>query len=304
MWGTIVNSAAILGGALLGTLVKKGFSRKVRLTDKFNNILMQGIGLSVVIIGISNALKTQNMLLVIISLVIGGIIGQAVGVEKKLNSLGDYAQKKLGNGQNSIISEGFVTASLIYCVGAMAIVGSLDSGIEKRLYNPVCKIHAGWNYFYCFGIHFRYRRCFFRNCCICISGCYYFSLGSIIPLFIRCGCFGDDSCWRNTDIGDWAFHAGDQKIQYRQPAACYSDSTNLFFIGRNDWAAYANTVLTLFFPLVKLSFIFQAFYVAGQDNRMYFFKFKTANYPGRFKLPPDYQERECLQFKNWFQKKD
>ncbi|HHU48532.1 MAG: DUF554 domain-containing protein [Caldicoprobacterales bacterium] len=131
MWGTIVNSAAILGGALLGTLVKKGFSRKVRLTDKFNNILMQGIGLSVVIIGISNALKTQNMLLVIISLVIGGIIGQAVGVEKKLNSLGDYAQKKLGNGQNSIISEGFVTASLIYCVGAMAIVGSLDAGLKN-----------------------------------------------------------------------------------------------------------------------------------------------------------------------------
>jgi uncharacterized membrane protein YqgA involved in biofilm formation len=131
LWGTIVNSAAILGGALLGTLVKKGFSRKVRLTDKFNNILMQGIGLSVVIIGISNALKTQNMLLVIISLVIGGIIGQAVGVEKKLNSLGDYAQKKLGNGQNSIISEGFVTASLIYCVGAMAIVGSLDAGLKN-----------------------------------------------------------------------------------------------------------------------------------------------------------------------------
>ena len=111
--------------------IGKGFSRKVRLTDKFNNILMQGIGLSVVIIGISNALKTQNMLLVIISLVIGGIIGQAVGVEKKLNSLGDYAQKKLGNGQNSIISEGFVTASLIYCVGAMAIVGSLDAGLKN-----------------------------------------------------------------------------------------------------------------------------------------------------------------------------
>ena len=101
MWGTIVNSAAILGGALLGTLVKKGFSRKVRLTDKFNNILMQGIGLSVVIIGISNALKTQNMLLVIISLVIGGIIGQAVGVEKKLNSLGDYAQKNWATGKTA-----------------------------------------------------------------------------------------------------------------------------------------------------------------------------------------------------------
>ena len=108
MWGTIVNSAAILGGALLGTLVKKGFSRKVRLTDKFNNILMQGIGLSVVIIGISNV-QTQTMLLVIISLVIGGIIGRAVGVEK-LNSLGDYAQKNWATGKAASY-QGFVTAS-------------------------------------------------------------------------------------------------------------------------------------------------------------------------------------------------
>jgi uncharacterized membrane protein YqgA involved in biofilm formation len=131
LWGTVVNSLAILAGALLGTFIKSGFSRKIKLTDSINNILMQGIGLAVVMIGISNALKTQNMLLVIVSLVIGGLVGQTARIEKKLDTLGDYVQKKLGGEKNSTISQGFVTASLIFCVGAMAIVGSLDAGLKS-----------------------------------------------------------------------------------------------------------------------------------------------------------------------------
>mgnify|MGYP000897092261 CR=1 FL=1 len=130
MWGTIVNSAAILAGSLLGMLINKGIVGRIRITDSLKNILMQGIGLSVVIIGITNALKTHNMLLVILSLVIGGIVGQAVGIENKLDALGDYAQRKLGGGKNNIVSQGFVTASLIFCVGAMAVVGSLDAGLK------------------------------------------------------------------------------------------------------------------------------------------------------------------------------
>jgi len=130
LWGTIVNSAAILAGSLLGMLINKGIVGRIRITDSLKNILMQGIGLSVVIIGITNALKTHNMLLVILSLVIGGIVGQAVGIENKLDALGDYAQRKLGGGKNNIVSQGFVTASLIFCVGAMAVVGSLDAGLK------------------------------------------------------------------------------------------------------------------------------------------------------------------------------
>ena len=91
---------------------------------------MQGIGLSVVIIGVKGALETRNMLLVIMSLVIGGIIGQAAGIEKKLDAIGNYAQRKVGGAENSTISQGFVSASLIFCVGAMAIVGSLDAGLK------------------------------------------------------------------------------------------------------------------------------------------------------------------------------
>jgi len=111
-------------------LINKGIVGRIRITDSLKNILMQGIGLSVVIIGITNALKTHNMLLVILSLVIGGIVGQAVGIENKLDALGDYAQRKLGGGKNNIVSQGFVTASLIFCVGAMAVVGSLDAGLK------------------------------------------------------------------------------------------------------------------------------------------------------------------------------
>ena len=101
------------------------------MSDSTNNILMQAIGLAVVMIGVSSALETQNMLLTIISLVIGGIVGQTVGIENKLDSLGNYVQKKLGDGENSTVSQGFVTASLIFCVGAMAIVGSLDAGLKN-----------------------------------------------------------------------------------------------------------------------------------------------------------------------------
>lgn len=131
MWGTIVNAAAIVVGAFVGTMIKRGgLFMKNGLPEVYSSIIMQGIGLSVVIIGIRSSFKTGNMLLVIMSLVIGGILGQAIGIEKKLDSLGALAQKRFGNGEDSTFSQGFVNASLIFCVGAMAIVGALDAGLK------------------------------------------------------------------------------------------------------------------------------------------------------------------------------
>jgi uncharacterized membrane protein YqgA involved in biofilm formation len=75
------------------------------------------------------AIKTSDMLLVICSVVIGGIIGELINIDKGLKKLGDYIETKL-NGRGGKISEGFVTASLVYCVGAMAIMGSLESGLK------------------------------------------------------------------------------------------------------------------------------------------------------------------------------
>ncbi|MBP2071841.1 DUF554 domain-containing protein [Thermoanaerobacterium butyriciformans] len=124
MIGTLVNAASIVAGSIAGTLFKIGIPDRVKTT------VMHAISLSVLIIGFDSALKYKNLLLVIISLAIGGIVGELLDIEKKLNQFGDFLEKKLSrNGENKI-SEGFVTASLIYCIGAMAIVGALKDGLQ------------------------------------------------------------------------------------------------------------------------------------------------------------------------------
>lgn len=122
MLGTVVNAIAIIIGGLIGTFIRNG------LKENYKKTLMNGVGLTVIIIGIMGAIKSENMILIIISIVLGSIIGEAIGIEKKLDSMGNSLEEKLGQG-NSNFSKGFVTASLVYCVGAMAIVGSLESGL-------------------------------------------------------------------------------------------------------------------------------------------------------------------------------
>lgn len=122
MLGTIVNVVAIVVGALLGIAIKKG------IKDDYKSTIMDGIGLAVLIIGIMGGIKSQNIILVIGSIVVGSILGEITGIENKLDNLGNSLQKRFG-GKDSNFSKGFVTASLVYCVGAMAIVGSLESGI-------------------------------------------------------------------------------------------------------------------------------------------------------------------------------
>lgn len=122
MLGTIVNSVVIILGSIFGIIIKQG------IKDHYKKTIMDGVGLSVTIIGIIGAIKTENTILVIISVVLGSLIGEIIGVEKKLNSLGDKMEKRFGKGDSNF-SKGFVTASLVYCVGAMAIVGSLESGL-------------------------------------------------------------------------------------------------------------------------------------------------------------------------------
>ncbi len=89
---------------------------------------MHGIGLAVVLIGIKTALNTDAILIVIISFVIGSIIGELIRIEDRLDQFGDWIGKKFSKNSTGI-SKGFVTASLLYCVGAMAIIGSMESGL-------------------------------------------------------------------------------------------------------------------------------------------------------------------------------
>lgn len=125
MLGTIVNALAIILGALGGVCLKNG------IKEQYKKTIMDGIGLSVLIIGIMGGVKSNNIILVICSIVIGTMIGEFVGIEDKLDRLGKFLQSKLG-GKDSNFSNAFVTASLIYCVGAMAIVGSLEAGIQHN----------------------------------------------------------------------------------------------------------------------------------------------------------------------------
>ncbi len=124
MIGTLVNVGAILLGTCLGVLLKSGIPPKVQ------KVIMQGIGLCVVVIGIISAIETNLPLLFIFSLVIGGAAGNLIGIEDKLDALGNRVQSRFSKSDDSTFAEGFVTATLIFCVGAMAVLGSIESGLN------------------------------------------------------------------------------------------------------------------------------------------------------------------------------
>jgi uncharacterized membrane protein YqgA involved in biofilm formation len=125
MKGTVVNVAAILLGCSIGFILKSKFPEKI------GKIVMQGLGLASLLIGMQMALKTDNILLLIFSLVIGGIIGEMMGIEEGLERFGEKVKLKIKNNTDSEkFVEGFVTASLLYCVGSMAIMGALKEGLS------------------------------------------------------------------------------------------------------------------------------------------------------------------------------
>lgn len=134
MLGTIVNTLAVIVGAAIGMVVKKG------LSDKMSDTLMKGLGLCTLFLGISGSLEGKNSLVLIVSMVVGTLIGEGIDLEEKINRLGDFLESKFKSkdGKKVSIAEGFVTASLLFCVGAMAIVGSLQSGLtgnHEMLFN-------------------------------------------------------------------------------------------------------------------------------------------------------------------------
>lgn len=122
MYGSIINSLTIIFGGLIGLMLKKGIS------ERYQETIMDGIALVVITIGIINAVESKNIILVISSLVIGSIIGEKVRIDKKLNNLGGFLESKFKK-EGSTFTEGFVSATLVFCVGAMAIVGSLEAGL-------------------------------------------------------------------------------------------------------------------------------------------------------------------------------
>ena len=122
--GTLINTAAVLLGGGLGLLLRG------RIPDKFAQTVFRAIGLGVSVIGISSALRGDVMLL-ILSLALGAFTGELLRIDDGLNRLGSWAQQKLtAKDETSTFAEGFVSATLLFCVGAMAIVGSIESGLR------------------------------------------------------------------------------------------------------------------------------------------------------------------------------
>ena len=133
--GTIINCGSVLAGASVGMLLKNGLSKR------FEDTIMQGIGLCTMFIGIGGALSglltlengqlaTQHTMLLILSLALGALIGEALNIEKHLEDFGVFCQNRLKSSGDSHFVEGFVSFSLLICIGAMAIVGSLQDGLS------------------------------------------------------------------------------------------------------------------------------------------------------------------------------
>ncbi len=119
--GTLVNIGAVIGGCLIGHFAGKLISAPLRRT------MMAGLGLAVLLVGLQLALQGTQILLIICSLVVGGILGELIGIERRLRRMADRLQERFSS--HGSIAEGFVTASLLYCVGAMAIMGALQDGV-------------------------------------------------------------------------------------------------------------------------------------------------------------------------------
>jgi uncharacterized membrane protein YqgA involved in biofilm formation len=128
--GTAANAAAIILGGVAGSILKKG------LSERFSSLIISSLGLLTMALGMMFAIESKNIMVVVFSLVLGAILGEWIDIEKRMNNLGDFVQDKL-KAKEGNFSQGFVTASLLFCVGSMAIMGALQSGLmndHKILY--------------------------------------------------------------------------------------------------------------------------------------------------------------------------
>lgn len=126
MLGALVNAGAVFVGGLLGALLGRLLNKKI------GDAVMAGLALAVIYIGYSGSLAGSHTLVAILSLVIGAVIGTLLRLEDRVRSLGARLEKLVSKGDSGDFAKGFVSASLLFCVGAMAITGPLDSGLRNN----------------------------------------------------------------------------------------------------------------------------------------------------------------------------
>jgi uncharacterized membrane protein YqgA involved in biofilm formation len=123
MLGTMINVGSIVAGSLIGVSVGS------RLPDRIRQIVLNGLGLITLLVGLQMALGTKNLMIVLGAILIGGLLGEILRIHDGLERLGAFLQSQLSRSQNPLFGEGFVTASLLFCIGPMAILGSIQDGM-------------------------------------------------------------------------------------------------------------------------------------------------------------------------------
>ncbi|WP_261131410.1 DUF554 domain-containing protein [Bacillus sp. Marseille-Q3570] len=121
--GTIVNGLAIVVGTALGLIFTK-------ISESTKTTVLQAMGLAVVLLGMKMGFESNHILLVIISLAIGGVIGESLRLDDLLNRLGSWIERKAGAKKEGSVAKAFVTATLVFVIGALSVVGALDSGLR------------------------------------------------------------------------------------------------------------------------------------------------------------------------------
>lgn len=125
MIATVINAIMVFIGSAAGIIFKS------KISKKYSDAIIKGIGLCVVLIGAQNAFSTENMLCVILCMVIGIVIGEMLRIEDRLGNLGDLIKERIFKGRAAgQFTEGFMSATLLFCVGAMSVKGSMDAGIS------------------------------------------------------------------------------------------------------------------------------------------------------------------------------
>ena len=123
--GTVVNVITVLGGTLAGVVLG------ARLPERLRTAVLQAVGLVTLVIGARDALGTRNIVFPLVALILGAIIGEALRIEDRLDALGQAVRRRFsrGEGEDSRFVEGFVAASLLFCVGPLTILGSIRDGL-------------------------------------------------------------------------------------------------------------------------------------------------------------------------------
>jgi uncharacterized membrane protein YqgA involved in biofilm formation len=125
MIGTLVNTGTVALGATIGLLLNK------RLPEKYTSIIFQVLGLFTIFIGIAMALKSGNYLILIFGLLTGGIIGEALRLESRINNLSDKLKNRTAKNDDKF-TQGLVTAFMLFCVGSMTVIGTFEEGLTGK----------------------------------------------------------------------------------------------------------------------------------------------------------------------------